>query len=695
MATVPSAPTITSVTVTPKIDGEPEFSVDYVGPASDGGSPIFQYVGGLYESGVTSVIITNPYVFSETEGSRSYPYNATYRAIISAQNAIGVGPPAYKEALASTDRYTVYLVAPNTVRVAFDNVTMPAPPQLLDIGGALYPATWLLWGRSSGGATISVVPTSITQLDPYTFELVTSTALSDRVILVETPNADSSPNTLRLTNGNPFEVKAFFRNYAPPIPTLTSHTLIGPEQKVRIYFTVLSSSAAYGWTDVDYSTDGGVTLYPATVGIVSVTEFYAEFLLPFGVVYDVSLRLRTKTTIPTAYWSGTWSTPMEIPVGVNTPTEPTITSVTPGDSKLTVAFTPPANDGGSPITGYEYSISGGGAHTAIGTTSPFDVTGLTNGFVYTLILRAVNANGEGQWSLPASGTPAPSISTPPTMFARGDRIIRVSVYSPTSGAPPIHVSSTGEGDALNPRSWNALQLHQPPLGGGKVLTCMSVAMIDAWTYDILLLEPFQRLGSSYAYSSTVTAYLSGTANLSGVLKFEDLTSAVIYQNFNITIAASDATANSRAAAKGLVLKDLANVSITPIGSLFGGAYSEFISGTLVINSSGDYVSVSGEAMVRKLIMRRLLSRKGDFFHLPNYGAGMDIKSVFSTANLRMMAKDIEMQVLLEPEIEAAKATLTYQVANSILIIQVQARMRSTGQQTSLSLSLPLSGTTQF
>jgi outer membrane protein OmpA-like peptidoglycan-associated protein len=91
----------------------------------------------------------------------------------------------------------------------------------------------------------------------------------------------------------------------------------------------------------------------------------------------------------------------------NTPNAPTSLVVTPGDTRLSVAFTAPTDDGGSAITGYEWTTDGGTSwHDAGRTTSPVTITGLTNGTAYTLQIRALNANGNGIASAEATGTPA-------------------------------------------------------------------------------------------------------------------------------------------------------------------------------------------------------------------------------------------------------------------------------------------------
>ena len=60
-----------------------------------------------------------------------------------------------------------------------------------------------------------------------------------------------------------------------------------------------------------------------------------------------------------------------------------------------MAFTPPANTGGSPITGYTVMSNPAGGVDANGgsTATTHTVTGLTNGTAYTFTVTATNAVG--------------------------------------------------------------------------------------------------------------------------------------------------------------------------------------------------------------------------------------------------------------------------------------------------------------
>lgn len=88
------------------------------------------------------------------------------------------------------------------------------------------------------------------------------------------------------------------------------------------------------------------------------------------------------------------------------PGAPTIGTATAGDASASVTFTAPASNGGAAITGYTVTSSPGGI-TATGTSSPINVTGLTNGTAYTFTVTATNSAGTGAASAASNSvTPA-------------------------------------------------------------------------------------------------------------------------------------------------------------------------------------------------------------------------------------------------------------------------------------------------
>jgi len=87
------------------------------------------------------------------------------------------------------------------------------------------------------------------------------------------------------------------------------------------------------------------------------------------------------------------------------PGAPKITGITGANRTLTVTVEAPASDGGSGITGYEYSLDGGDTWHSTGTANPLVIGGLKNGTGYEVLIRAVSAAGPGASAKPHTAQP--------------------------------------------------------------------------------------------------------------------------------------------------------------------------------------------------------------------------------------------------------------------------------------------------
>ncbi|OAB41582.1 hypothetical protein PMSD_00245 [Paenibacillus macquariensis subsp. defensor] len=106
---------------------------------------------------------------------------------------------------------------------------------------------------------------------------------------------------------------------------------------------------------------------------------------------------------------------------------------TAGNGQATVSFTPPTDNGGSPITSYEITAYPGGQKVQ-GIASPLIVTGLTNGIMYTFTVKAINAAGSGAEST-ASNVITPR--APTSSSGGGGGSTSTPTATPTPTVPPV------------------------------------------------------------------------------------------------------------------------------------------------------------------------------------------------------------------------------------------------------------------
>ena len=143
---------------------------------------------------------------------------------------------------------------------------------------------------------------------------------------------------------------------------------------------------------------------------------------------------------------------------------PTITTVTAGVKKLTVAFTAPSSNGGATITNYEYSTNNGTTWKAFSpadTSSPLVISKLSTstkslkiGTTYRVKIRAVNSAGSGAASAAKSGKPAnlPGAPTIGTVTASAGKLTVAFKAPSTDGGAAI---TNYEYSTNNGTTWKA------------------------------------------------------------------------------------------------------------------------------------------------------------------------------------------------------------------------------------------------
>jgi hypothetical protein len=109
-------------------------------------------------------------------------------------------------------------------------------------------------------------------------------------------------------------------------------------------------------------------------------------------------------------------------------------------------------------------------------------------------------------------------------------------------------------------------------------------------------------------------------------------------------------------------KDIANIqSVKNVVGMVPKEVQSSLLGTIPVDSKGDLASDSGLVSYRKRIMRRCMTRKGGFAHLPDYGVGLpsQIKQLSRPGMRESIAAEAESQIKQEPETLSVKCTFVH------------------------------------
>jgi predicted phage tail protein len=393
--TLPTAPFLASATAS-----NAQIILNWASPSNDGGSSVISYKvyrGTAAGEETLLTIIDNVLAYTDNSVINGQVYY--YR--VSAVNSIGEGGQ-------SNELSAIPVAAPNgptLVSAVSDNAQVILGWTAPTINGGSSITNYKVYrGTTSGGEMlIKTIGNVLTYTDTG---LTNGQLYYYRVSAVNAVGEGSRSNEL---SSMPATV--------PSAPTLASATP-GNTQVVLI------------WTPP--STNGGalITNYHVYRGTISDEETWLTTLGNVLTFTDTGMTngqiYYYKVSAETSMGEGRLSNEQSARPGA-VPTAPSITTATPGNAQISLAWTTPSNNGGSSITNYKLfrgTSSGGEALlTTLGNVLAYIDTSLTNGQTYYYKVSAVNSVGESTLSSEASATPvAPSNvpSAPQSLSASAD-----------------------------------------------------------------------------------------------------------------------------------------------------------------------------------------------------------------------------------------------------------------------------------
>jgi hypothetical protein len=384
-------------------------------PGYDGGSPLYSFAVTSSPGGITATSASSPITVTGLTAGVSYTFTvvAYSGAGASASSAVSEaitpttvpGAPMVLSVAASSGQASVEFAAPlNSGGLPITSYTVTSSP------GAL----------SATGTSSPIAVTGLTNGAAYTFTVVATNANGDS--LASPPSSSAIPTGV------------------PGAPTAVSGTLSGTS--ALISFTAPVSNGGSPITSYRATSSPGGLTATAAASPITVPSLVAGISYSFTVV--------AVNALGTSESSGT-SNLVVIPT---TPGAPVIGAVVPGKAQASVSFTPPASDGGSPITSYT-AISTPGNFTVSGPSSPLTVTGLANGTSYTFRVRCTTAFGTSAFSgasaaaVPKGPPGAPTAPAAAQTGTNGDRA-SVSFTAPaiTGGSPITGYKVTANGTSI-------------------------------------------------------------------------------------------------------------------------------------------------------------------------------------------------------------------------------------------------------
>ena len=420
----PSAPQNLNAT-----GGTSQVSLTWTTPASDGGAAITGYkvyrgtVSGSL-SLLTTLGVQTAYTDSGVTNGTLYYYQVT--ALNSG------GESARSNQASATPQAPIAPSAPQNLVATPGNATMSLTWQAPANSGSAAVTNYKIYrGTSSGSQTLlttvgnvlSYSDSGLTNGTTYYYKVSAVSSVGEGAfsnIASGLPTAPTLPGTPQTFTATPADKKVTLA-WAAPASTggvaLTGYKVYKGTKSTSL--TLLTTVSGTTLSYVDTAVTNGTTYYYKVSAVNSVGE---------GVATAVLSALPKAPTAP------------GVPTGV---------TAAPGDKKVTLGWSAPTTDGGSPITGYNIYRGTSSTTTLLtsvsASTFSYVDTAVTNGTTYYYQVAAVNAVG--------AGTKSTAITAKPT--------------APTAPAAPTGLTVAG-GNATVSLTWTAAAANGSPVTAYKV-----------------------------------------------------------------------------------------------------------------------------------------------------------------------------------------------------------------------------------
>jgi hypothetical protein len=239
-----------------------------------------------------------------------------------------------------------------------------------------------------------------------------------------------------------------------------------------------------------------------------------------------------------------------------------------------------------------------------------------------------------------------------SLYADTDRSLHVVL-----SMPPMQSSEIGTGDALNPLTWIVVN-------DGAALTVINVEQLDTVTFVVRTLQTFDSWLHDVTLSTSTLLDAGGASTL--------------------PLAASVPGAN-------------AVLSTSTAPDFVDVANPQFVNGQpggqMLVAAGGDLENESGGALLRKLVIRFLVTQPGSLFGQQDYGVGLRTQEPLATSDLVALRQQIERGLLkFIPHAVGVGCRLT--LSANVLTVQVQVRLE-TGSSVGVDVQVPTSGSVQL